>query len=105
MTSASWLEEIIRKSAWFRRTVGLEEGLALTAQAPPEEEMVLPLVRRLPLKYRQVLYLRYYEGWQVGEIAALLGIRPALVSTRLTRARAKLRNMLEEEGYGRTVSE
>lgn len=95
-----------KKSAWFRRTVGLEEGLHLAVQAPePEEDSVLPLVQRLPLKYRRVLYLRYYEGWQVGEIAALLGVRPALVSTHLARARDKLRRMLEDEGYGRTVSE
>ncbi len=96
----------LKKSAWFRRTVGLEEGLHLTVQVPPEEESeVLPLVQQLPLKYRRVLYLRYYEGYQVGEIAALLGVRPALVSTHLTRARAKLKIMLEDEGYGKTIPE
>ena len=78
----------LKKSAWFRRTVGLEEGLHLTVQVPPEEESeVLPLVQRLPLKYRRVLYLRYYEGYQVGEIAALLGVRPALVSTHKSEAK------------------
>lgn len=95
----------LKKSAWRRRTVGLDE-LGLSAQAPePEADGVLPMVQALPSKYRQVIYLRYYEGYEVGEIARLLGQRPALVSTHLTRARAKLKIMLEGDNDGRTIPE
>ncbi|HJF00578.1 RNA polymerase sigma factor [Flavonifractor plautii] len=85
-----------KKSAWFRRRAPLEEGLHLAEEAPePEDGALLALVNGLPPKYRQVVYLRYYEEYEVHEIAALLGQSPALVSTHLARARAKLRERLE----------
>ena len=96
----------LKKSAWFRRTVGLDEGLHLAAEAPePGDTPVLEQVQRLPLKYRRVIYLRYYEGYQVQEIARLLGEKPALVSTHLARARARLRTMLEGDEHEQTIPE
>ena len=89
-----------KKSAWFRRRAPLEEGLHLSAEMPePGESPLLEQVNALPPKYRQVLYLRYYEGYQVKEIAELLGQSPTLVSTHLARARAKLRERLEGSCY------
>lgn len=92
-----------KKSAWFRHRASLEETLPLAVE-PPEEEGVLELVQTLPLKYRRVIYLRYYEGYEVKEIARLLGQSPALVSNHLSRARQKLRTLWKEERYG-TVSQ
>ena len=54
-------------------------------------------VMSLERKYRLPLYLYYYEGYKVREIAALLKLPANTVSTRLARARAKLRNELTEE--------
>lgn len=89
-----------KKSAWFRRRAPLEEGLHLSVEAPePEDGTLLERVNRLPLKYRQVIYLRYYEDYEVQEIAALLGQSPALVSTHLARARTKLRQQLGGNCY------
>ena len=39
----------------------------------PEENGLLAQVMALPAKYRQAIFLRYYEGYEVREIAALLG--------------------------------
>ena len=73
----------------------LEEGLALASEdALPEEGGLLSQVMALPPKYREVIFLRYYEGYEVREIAALLGRSPALVSTHLKRGKEKLRHML-----------
>lgn len=89
-----------KKSAWFRHRAPLEEGLHLAVEAPePEADTLLEQIRRLPAKYRQVLYLRYYEGYEVQEIARLLGRSPGLVSTHLARARIKLREQLEGTCY------
>lgn len=78
----------------------MEEGLHLSVEAPePEDGSLLEQVNRLPPKYRQVLYLRYYEDYEVQEIAALLGQSPALVSTHLARAKAKLRQQLGGNYY------
>lgn len=90
-----------KKSAWFRRRAPLEEGLHLSVEDPePEDGSLLAEVNRLPGKYREVLYLRYYEEYQVGEIAEILGQSPALVSTHLARAKDKLRKRLEGTCYG-----
>lgn len=89
-----------KKSAWVRRRAPLEEGLSLSVEAPePEDGSLLERVQALPSKYREVIFLRYYEEYQVGEIARLLGIPAPLVSTRLKRAKDKLRNMLGGEDY------
>ena len=50
----------------------------------------------LPEKYRTVLYLFYYEELTVREIGEILGLGTTAVTTRLHRARAKLREHLTE---------
>ena len=91
-----------RKTAWFRRRVPLDESLQLAAEDPePEDGGLLAQVQALPAMYREVIFLRYYEGYEVKEIAALLGRSPALVSTHLKRGKEKLRNMLGGTEYAR----
>lgn len=85
---------------WARRPiVPLEE---LTAQAVPESEDrgVLEAVLSLPQKYRDTVYLHYYEGYSAPEIGALLGRNTNTVYTLLNRARAMLREKLggDEDG-------
>lgn len=92
-----------KKSAWFRHRASLDETLSLAVE-PPEEGGLLELVQSLPLKYRRVIYLRYYEGYEVREIASLLGVNAALVSNHLSRAKTKLRALWKEEQSG-AVSE
>lgn len=69
----------------------------------PEKSEVFDAVMALAEKYRSVVYLYYYEGYQAGEIAEILQIRETTVQTRLMRARKQLKNVLgqEEIGYGR----
>ena len=86
--------------SWLRHTaVSLEE---LSAQAAPErsDRAVLEAVLSLPQKYRDAVYLHYYEGYSAPEIGTLLGKNTNTVYTLLTRARALLREKLggEEDG-------
>ena len=91
-----------RKTAWFRRRVPLDESLQLMAEdLEPEDGSLLARGQALPAMYREVIFLRYYEGYEVKEIAALLGRSPALVSTHLKRGKEKLRNMLGGTEYAR----
>ena len=87
------------RSLWrrlkLRRTEPLEEALAVAA---PQEEPVLRQVMELKAGEREILYLIYYEGFSTRETASLLGISQTAVTTRLQRARKKLRERLEEEG-------
>ena len=50
----------------------------------------------LPEKYRNVLYLYYYEGRTVPEIARYLQSRDNTVSSWLHRAREQLKHSLRE---------
>ena len=90
----------VRRSPWRTRTVGLD-AVAEPAAFQPEEGGVLEEVQRLPAKYREVLVLYYYLGYDTNEIGEILGLRADAVRTRMSRARMKLKHVLEGLGYGR----
>lgn len=90
----------VLKSGWRRRSVPLDELIEREVPFLPEENTgVLAAVQRLPVKYREAVYLYYYEGYHAEEIAAMVGAKPAAIRQRLARAREKLRKELEGSGY------
>lgn len=82
--------------AW-RRVGPLPDTLA---NPGPEEREELEELFSLPPEDRAVVHLYYYEGWSTDEIAQMLGQRPGTVRSRLSRAREKLRKLLEKELKG-----
>lgn len=88
----------ILKSPWRRKTCGLEV-LADIPAPDVEDGSILAAVNALPTRYRSVIYLYYYEGYQASEIGEILGIPTATVHTRLARGRKKLKTMLGGFGY------
>ena len=83
-------------SAWAKKVLPLEEDVPMEIV---EEQELLTQLNQLPAKYREVLYLFYYEDYNVEEIAGLLGRKNATIRSQLTRARQKLKGYLEEEAY------
>ena len=83
-----------RRSAWWRRTVPLLDSCPADT---PEEGRVMEAIMALPPKYRTVIHLFYYEGYSTAEIASLTGDKASTVRSLLTRARQKLRGLVEEE--------
>lgn len=79
---------------WRRRTVSLEDIYIYT---DPVESAVDGALAQLPPKYRTVVHLFYYEGYDTEEIARILGRSPSTVRAQLTRARRKLKELLKEE--------
>ena len=69
-------------------------------RAEEEEERSTEFVRvraaltQLPLKYQEVLALRYFEGKSVPDVALLLGKREGTVKSLLSRGVARLRELL-----------
>ena len=63
-----------------------------------EEHFVLSELRKLPEMDRNIVYLHYYEGYSLREIADMLGKSQNAVNVRLVRARKKLKTILSEEG-------
>ena len=58
-------------------------------------------ISRLSEDARLSVTLYYMEGYSVREIAGILGVTESAVKNRLSRARAKLKNELEQENsYG-----
>lgn len=92
----------ILKSPWHRRTCSMEAAADAAAPEMPDGA-VLEAVSSLPPHYRSVIYLYYYEGYQAGEIAQILGVPTATVHTRLARGRAKLKTMLGGMEYEPSV--
>lgn len=82
------------KSFFRSRTVPLEELLDQPAPLSEERREVLEAVLDLPQKYRDAVYLHYYEGYTAAEIGKLLGKNTNTVYTLLTRAREQLRETL-----------
>ena len=87
------------KSFFRSRTVPLEELAGQAAPLAPDHREVLEAVLSLPPKYKDVVYLHYYEGYTAPEIAQLLGRLPSTVNTQLRRGREQLKTLLEKEGY------
>ena len=56
--------------------------------------LVRTAVRVLPPKYREVVVLRYLEGFETSDICRLLGISISAFNMRLNRARKRLRKHL-----------
>ena len=56
---------------------------------------VLDSIERLPERHRTILILRDIEEWNTAETAEMLEISPEAVKTRLHRARAALKKLLE----------
>ena len=86
--------------SFFRsRTVSLDDLLEQPDQVPEDHREVLEAVLALPDKYRDVVYLHYYEGYTAPEIGTILHKKPNTVYTLLTRARDELRKMLGGEDF------
>ena len=81
-------------SAWRRYTAPENENLLTEMQTDTE---VYPYVLALPMKYRTVVHLYYYEGYQVSEIAKITGTAENTVKSHLFRARDMLREQLKGE--------
>lgn len=65
-----------------------------------EEKMLLHrAVRQLKIEYRMVLWLIYFEGLSHKEVAEVMKRSVHAVETLVYRARLKLKEELEKEGY------
>ena len=102
----TWLTSIARnvcrdylRGAWLRNrhrrtSMDLLPECADAFEVP--DDTVLTEVMRLPVKYREVVLLRYYEGLKLREIGQALSLTEGKVRSRLNKANAILRDRLKE---------
>ena len=95
----------LRKSAYSRKTVGLEDVTEKAAPPAPDPDLSEE-IKKLPVNYRMSIYLHYYEGYSVKEIAKIMGKSQLAVSQYLSRGRRELRKNMEADGiYGAKAGE
>lgn len=87
----------VLKSPWRKRRVSWEELPETPVFDRPQQAALYREVMALPEKYRTVLNLFYYEELSVREIGELLGVGDSTVTTRLARARRRLKERLGED--------
>lgn len=82
------------KSFFRNRTVSLDTLLDQPAELTQQDHTVLEAVLALPPKYRDVVYLHYYEGYTAPQIGQILKKNVNTIYTLLTRAKQALRETL-----------
>ncbi|MBD2862499.1 sigma-70 family RNA polymerase sigma factor [Paenibacillus oceani] len=95
------------RSAFWRRIVLWEHDRMKSVLAATKDEYsklddtgVLDKVMRLPVKYREMIVLHYYQDMTLQDISAVLKISHEAVKSRLRRAKEQLKVMLEgEDGH------
>ena len=83
------------KSFFRSRTISLDTLVEKPPEMPEDHSDILEAVLALPEKYKDPIYLHYYEGYTAEEIGQILGKNTNTVYTLLTRARKMLKTRLE----------
>lgn len=68
----------------------------LAEEGREDLSFVWDAVKDLPVQFREVIHLHYYEGYSTEEIARLLDRNPSTVRSDLRRGREKLKAVLKE---------
>lgn len=84
------------RSPWWR-TEDFEDYANSLIADEPQDSSLFDAVMALNQKYRIVIFLYYYEGYTIEEIAKLLNLPRGTIGTRLKRARERLKKNLSEE--------
>ena len=80
---------------WFRK--GLQNNLTNGLQLDNDTEILVKALRKISLKYREVLVLYYYQEYSTKEISDILQLSVNTVKSRLQRGREKLAKILEKQ--------
>jgi RNA polymerase sigma-70 factor (ECF subfamily) len=81
--------------SFFRSRVLPLDDLEIPFEDDNEHEL-LQAILALPQKFKDAIYLFYYEGYSVPEIAKILGAKENTIYSHLHRARQMLKEKLEE---------
>ena len=88
----------IHKSLYRRKRADLEN--APEPQVTLETQMdseIWEALQSLAEKYRMVLYLYYYEGYSLKEIASIIKVNASTVRSRFSKAKQLMKTYLEDE--------
>lgn len=98
-----------RKSWYFRKVSTAEEEQEWTSSDNVEEEVIQQdedrqlavAVMELPIQYRELIYLHYFQEMKLKEISGITGVKLGTVKTRMRQAKRRLKTYWEESTDGR----
>jgi len=76
------------KSFWRRKVASIDD-MEIPYESPAQSELI-QAVKQLPYDQRELIYLHYYEGRTIPEIAGIMQKNTNTVYSQLRRAKAKL---------------
>ena len=88
----------ISKSFW-RKKIDLVEEITFPSFESESDGELLQVVLSLPQKYKDVLYLYYYEEYTVPQMAKILKTNENTLYSQLHRAKELLKQKLEGKAY------
>lgn len=84
----------LKRRLFRHSTVPLDVLSEEAASVMPEQMEILEVVLSLPAKYKDVIYLHYYEGYTAREIGTMLHKKENTVYSLLSRGRELLKQKL-----------
>lgn len=91
----------ILKSSRFKKNVSIDKYENTSFLSSHYDEMeILDIIKKLPEKYRNIIYFCCIEGFTSDETSDILGISPSAVRKRLSRARNMIKKYMEVDYEG-----
>ncbi len=81
-------------SFWKQKISALDECIEIADKNTPEQECLLDMFK-LPIRFRTVLFLYYYERYTISEMSVILRTKQSTLASQLYRAREYLKLELE----------
>lgn len=78
-------------------TLELQEELAGVSVSYEGENLLAACILKLPARYREMILLRYHQGYSVKEAASLMGLSFSAASSLEQRAKRRLKELYEKE--------
>ncbi|MFF2093023.1 RNA polymerase sigma factor [Paenibacillus sp. NPDC058174] len=85
-----WRKKVVDLDAYSIEQTGLDTALS---------HDLADKLRKLPSTYRLILYLHYYEGYKVAEIANMLKLNIITVKTQMRNGRKRLKLEIGDDLY------
>lgn len=89
----AWLKRVVLGGPTFELIPAPDEF----AQIGDRQEMMVA-INKLPALFKEVILLHYYQGYSIPEIADMMELPEGTISSRLSRGRKKLEEVLLKGG-------
>lgn len=96
---SAWARRVVVNSSLFQFLRSKEPSPETASMQKDADIQLAEKVMELPVKYREIIHLHYYEELTVKEISLLLKTNENTVKTRLKRGRGLLEESMERGGW------